>query len=135
MSRLADQSNSIVLAVQHLCDDIPTCTRVHPQIAKLRGERCASGDGFQAAEVPAATDDVVVVGQMDVADVAGRAVRASVHAAVGDDARAHPLPTLTNRRNSSSRQFDQYSPRAMMFTSLSTMAGAENRSPSRSPTG
>ena len=65
-----------------------------PSSRRLGGQRCATGDRFEAAEVPATTDDVVVVGYVDVADVACRAVRPPVHVPVGDDARADPGPDL-----------------------------------------
>ena len=55
-----------------------------------RGERRAAGDGLEAARVAAAADDVVVAGHADVPDVAGGALRAPVHAAVGDDPAADP---------------------------------------------
>ena len=50
--------------------------------------RAAAGDGLKAADVPASAHDVVVVGDVDVADVAGGTLGAAVDAAVGDDAAA-----------------------------------------------
>ena len=47
-----------------------------------------AGERLEAAPVAAPADDVVVVGHVDVADVAGRAVGAAVHVTAGDDARA-----------------------------------------------
>ena len=55
---------------------------------EVGGERAAAGDGFEAADVAAAADDVVVAGEADVADVARRALGAAVDAAAGDDAAA-----------------------------------------------
>ena len=52
------------------------------------GEGAAAGDRLEAADVPAAAHHVVVVADVDVPDVAGRAVGAAVHVPAGDDARA-----------------------------------------------
>ena len=59
-----------------------------PSSVRRGGHGAAAGDRFQAAEVAAAADDVVVVGDVDVADVAGGALGAAVDAAVGDHAAA-----------------------------------------------
>ena len=80
--------------------------------------------GLEAADVAAAADDVLVAGRADVADVAGRAVRAAVDVAVGDDAAADAGADLDEEQVLGSRQCVRCSPRAMMLTSLSTSTGA-----------
>ena len=58
-----------------------------PELVQPAGEGAAAGDGLEAADVPAAAHHVVVVADVDVADVAGRAVGPAVHVPAGDDAR------------------------------------------------
>ena len=48
-------------------------------------ERGAAGERLEAADVAAAADDRRVVGDLDVADVAGTPLGAAMEAAVGDD--------------------------------------------------
>ena len=93
-----------------------------------------AGHRLEAPDVAAPAHDVVVVADVDVADVAGRAVGAAVHWPPATMPDPMPVPILTKSRKSSSRQFTQCSPTAMMFTSLSTSAGTPNRCESRSLT-
>ena len=57
-------------------------------------ERPAAGQRLEAADVAAAADDGRIVGDLDVADVAGAALGAAMEAAVRDDPRADPGPDL-----------------------------------------
>src|SRR4051812_10105825 len=85
---VADQLDGERLAGAHERDDVAAGPGLEPGPGETFGERAAAGDGFQAARVAAAADDVVVPGDPDVADVAGGALGAAVDVAVGDDAAA-----------------------------------------------
>ena len=56
--------------------------------AQPAGHRGPAGDGLEAADVAAAAHGVDVVGHLDVAEVAGRALGAAAQRAVADDAAA-----------------------------------------------
>ena len=61
-----------------------------PRGPQLAGNRGAAGDGLQAAHVAAPTDGVDVVGNLDVAEVAGGTLRAATQRTVADDPAADP---------------------------------------------
>src|ERR1051325_298809 len=67
-----------------VADDVAAVVGGDAQVGEAGGHGAAAGDRFQAAEVAAAADDVVVVGDVDVTDVAGGAPGAAVEAPVGD---------------------------------------------------
>ena len=85
---LADEAHCFGAAVSDVADDVAAVFGGDAEFGEFGGHRAAAGDRFEAAEVAAAADDVVVVGDVDVADVAGGALGAAVDAAVGDDAAA-----------------------------------------------
>ena len=105
-------------------DDVTAAGRLGSLAGEPLGERLAPRDGLEAADVAAAADDLLAGGHPDVADVAGRAAGAAMDVAVGDDAAADPGADLDQSRCCVSRQWVRCSPRAMMFTSLSTSTGA-----------
>ena len=57
-------------------------------------ERRAAGEGLEAADVAASADDRRVVGDLDMADVAGAPLRPAMEAAVRDDPRPDARPDL-----------------------------------------
>ena len=66
-----------------------------------------------------------IVGDLDVADVAGAPLRAAVEPAVRDDPGADPRPDLDDDDVVVARRDpDRHSPRASTLTSLSTQTGA-----------
>jgi hypothetical protein len=69
-------------------DDVAGAARVEPLGPQRRRDRRAGGDGLDAARVAAVAEHVVVAGQPDVPDVPGRARRAAMQHAAGDDAAA-----------------------------------------------
>ena len=107
----------------HEPHDVAAVLRLEPGRGQPPRERAAAGDGLQAAGVAAAAHDVVVPGEPDVADVPGRALRAAVDPAAGDDPAADAGADLHVQQVLESRQCVRCSPSAMMFTSLSTSTG------------
>src|SRR5918992_927109 len=61
---------------------------------RLAGERVPARQRLQTADVSAATDDVWIVADRDVADVAGRAARTAMEISVSDHARTDARPDL-----------------------------------------
>ena len=71
---------------EHLVDDVAAGPRGQPEPADSRAAIAAAArDRLQATDVPAPADDVVVVGDVDVADVARRTVGTAMDVATGDD--------------------------------------------------
>ena len=63
-------------------------SRVHAHRAQPGGDRRAAGHGFEATHVPAAAHRIDVVGDLDVAEVAGGALGTAAQLPVADDAAA-----------------------------------------------
>src|SRR4029078_11316321 len=85
---LPHQPHRLRAPVAHVAHDVARVVRADPGLAQLGRHGAAAGDRFQAAEVAAAADDVVVVGDVDVADVAGRALGGTGHGDAAAAARA-----------------------------------------------
>ena len=85
---LADEPHGFGASVADVAYDVAAVVGLDAQVGEVGGHGAAAGDRFQTAQVAAAADDVVVVGDVDVADVAGGALGAAVDAAVGDHAAA-----------------------------------------------
>ena len=87
-ARVADGLDGLRLAGADERDHVPRGLGGEAGGGEVRRQRAAAGDRFQAADVAAAADDVVVAGEADVADVARGALGATVDATAGDDAAA-----------------------------------------------
>ena len=91
----------------------------------LRGRCPAASKGLETADVAAAADDGRVVNDLDVADVAGTALRAAMDPPVRDDPGADAGPTfMTMTLSCPTATPERHSPRARRLTSLSTHTGA-----------
>ena len=91
---LAHEAYGVWLAREHLGDHVPAGPGRQPELGEPRGQRAAAGDGLQAAEVAAPAYDVVVIGDVDVADVAGRAVGPPVDVTAGHEPASDPRADL-----------------------------------------
>ena len=89
-------------------------------------ERRATGQGLEAADIPAPADDIGVVGDLDVPDVAGRSPARPRWRRPSEMMPAPiPVPILTTTTLSwPAATPDRHSPRARTLTSLSTQTGA-----------
>jgi hypothetical protein len=85
---------TVRLAREHLGHDVPAGPGRQPEPGEPGGERAATGDGLQAAEVAATTDDVVLVGDVDVADVPGSPVGPPVDVTSGHEPASDPRADL-----------------------------------------
>ena len=105
-------------------DDVAAVVGLEPRPrAARRRARAPPATASRQPMLPQRQTTSSCAGDPDVPDVAGRALAPRWIRPPATMPQPMPVPTLTNSRCSTSRQFAQCSPSAMMFTSLSTSTG------------